>query len=426
MEYLEIINKKISEIKPYEKNPRNNENAVDAVANSIKQFGFKVPIVVDKNNVIVAGHTRYKASEKLGLEEVPCIIADDLNEEQIKAFRLADNKVAELSEWDFELLDLELGEIQDIDMTGFGFDLSENEEEIQVVEDEVPEIPDEPKAKFGEIYKLGNHILMCGDSTSKEDVMKLLEGETIDLVVTDPPYNINYGAVNESKYGKERYNTNLIENDNLPKEEFYNFLKKAFGNINLGLKEGGSFYIWYASKSVVEFYTALEDTGFLIKQEIIWNKNSFTLGRQDYQWKHEPCIYGWKEGASHYFINNRNEPTVIEDEINLDKMKKDEMKKLLEDILAEKIPTTVINEPKPMVNDLHPTMKPIKLLARLINNSSKQNEKVLDLFGGSGSTLIACEQLNRKCYMMEYDPKYIDVIIERWENFTGKKAIKLN
>ena len=267
---------------------------------------------------------------------------------------------------------------------------------------------------------------MCGDSTSMKDVEKLIAGDTIDLIVTDPPYNVNYGSINESGYGKERHNSRAIENDDMPKEQFYNFLKDAFQNAVMNTKPGGAFYVWYASKSVVEFQTALEDVGFLVKQELIWNKNTFTLGRQDYQWKHEPCLYGWKDGGSHYFVNDRSQSTVIEDEIDLEKMKKEDMKKMLEELLSEKIPTSVINEAKPTINDLHPTMKPIKLLARLVNNSSQKGENVLDLFGGSGSTLITCEQLDRNCYMMEYDPHYVDVIIDRWELFTGKKAVKIN
>lgn len=424
---MQIINKNINEIKPYERNPRKNDEAVKYVAESIKKFGFKVPIIIDKEGIIVAGHTRYKASKELGLEEVPCIIADDLNEEQIKAFRIADNKVSEKSEWDFELLEEELNGIFDIDMSDFGFDMEFEEETTEnIVETDIPDIPEEPESKIGDIYQLGNHRLMCGDSTKSEDVQKLMDGKTIDLIVTDPPYNVNYGSINESGYGKERSNPRPIANDDMDRKEFYEFLLAVFNNAIYNTKPGGTFYVWYASKSVVEFQTALEDAGFLVKQEIIWNKNSFTLGRQDYQWKHEPCLYGWKEGAGHYFANDRTQTTVMEDKIDVNAMKKEELKKLVEELLSQKEITTVIDENKPTINDLHPTMKPIKLLARLIINSSRKQENVLDLFGGSGSTLMACEQLDRKCFMMEYDPHYIDVIIKRWEDYTGQKAIKLN
>ena len=417
---MEIIEKKLEELKPYENNPRKNDEAVEYVANSIKEFGFKVPIVIDKNNVIVTGHTRYKASQKLGLKTVPCIIADDLTEEQIKAFRLADNKVGEIAEWDLNLLEQELEEIQDTDMSMFDFDLSslDNEEEKEVIEDNYEiEIPEEPKAKYGDIYQLGNHRLMCGDSTKEEDVAKLMNGNKADLVVTDPPYNV---AIENSK-------GMTIKNDDMSNEEFKLFLTKAFNCLNKNLKEGGAFYVWFASREHINFENALNENQLKVRQELIWNKNSLIMGRQDYQWKHEPCLYGWKDGAPHFFVDDRTQTTVIEDKKpDFKKMKKEEMQKLLEDIYSDKISTTIINEDKPTINDLHPTMKPLKLISRQIKNSSKQNEIVLDLFGGSGSTLMTCEQLNRINYSMEYDPKYVDVIINRWETFTGEKAIKLN
>lgn len=289
---MKIEIKKIEEIVPYEKNPRKNDNAVEYVANSIKEFGFKVPIVIDKNNVIVAGHTRYKASKKLGLTEIPCIVADDLTDEQIKAYRLADNKVSEKAEWDFELLEEELADIFSLNMSDYGFDLGfEEEEETEIEEVDVPDIIEETKTKPGYIYQLGEHRLMCGDSTKAENIKELLNGNIMDLIMTDPPYNVNYGSINESGYGKERHNSRPIENDDMSEEDFYQFLLKVFTNVIEGLKPGGAFYVWYASKSVVNFQKALEDAGFLVKQELIWNKNTFTLGRQDYQWKHEPCLY---------------------------------------------------------------------------------------------------------------------------------------
>ena len=265
--------------------------------------------------------------------------------------------------------------------------------------------------------EIHSHRLMCGDSTSEEDVAKLMNGEIADLVVTDPPYNV---AI-ENSQGM------TIKNDNMEKSQFLEFLTKAFNCLNISLKEGGAFYVWFASREHINFETALNKNGLQVRQELIWNKNSLILGRQDYQWKHEPCLYGWKDGDSHYFIDDRKQTTVIEDKKpDIKKMKKEEMQKLLEEIYSDKTSTTIINEDKPSVNDLHPTMKPIKLIARQVKNSSKVGEKVLDLFGGSGSTIITCEQLNRKCYTMEYDPKYVDVIINRWEQFTGKKAVKLN
>ena len=417
MDKLKIEYVDINSIKPYKKNPRKNEDAIPYVMESIKQFGFKNPVILDKDNVIVAGHTRIESAKRLGITEIPCIYADDLTDEQIRAFRLADNKVGEIAEWDIDLLDTELDDILNIDMSDFGFDLDlEDEEEKEIIEDEVPEVPEEPKAKLGDIYQLGNHRLMCGDSTKEEDVAKLMNDKMADLLFTDPPYNVNIS----NSQGM------TIENDNMDNESFRNFLHDAFQCANLSLKDGGAFYIWYADSEDINFRTACFDNNLLIKQCLIWVKNGFNFGRQDYKWKHEPCLYGWKEGAGHYFVEEYNHPTVIEDEIDLEKMKKEDMKKLLESILSDKTPTTIIHENKPLKNDLHPTMKPLKMCADMIRNSSKQNEIVLDLFGGSGSTLITCEQLHRNYYMMEFDPHYISVIIERYINFTGNDVYRIN
>lgn len=377
----------ITELKPYEKNPRINDNAVEYVANSIKEFGFKVPIVIDQNYVIVAGHTRLKAAKQLGLKEIPVIIADDLTPEQIKAFRLADNKTAEFATWDNDLL---LGELMDLktesfDMLPFGFiDESESYQEVEEDDYEI-NFPDEPISKYGDVYKLGDHVLMCGDST-KEDVKTLMNDIKVNLFITDPPYNVDYE-------GKTKDNLKIM-NDKMENANFKAFLIDAFKNADSVMNEGAAFYIWHADSEGFNFRSACTEIGWTIRQCLIWNKNSMVMGRQDYQWKHEPCLYGWKDGAAHNWYSDRKQTTVLE-----------------------------FN--KPSKNELHPTMKPIDLISYQIQNSSKQNDKVLDLFGGSGSTLIACEQLNRSCYMMELDPKYVDVIIDRWETFTGKKAIKL-
>ena len=382
---MNIINIKLSDLKPYERNPQNNKEAVDYVANSIREFGFKNPIIVDKNNVIVAGHTRYLACKKLGIKEVPCVIADDLTDEQIKAFRLADNKVAEIATWDLDLLDEELNDLFNFDMSDFGFDVGLEElEEAQEDEFDIDELPEEPKAKLGDIYQLGNHRLMCGDSTVEKDVNKLVGEATIDLLITDPPYNV---AIKNSR-------GMTIENDNMENDAFHEFLVNAFTNAYNVIKGGGCFYCWYASKEVVNFHTSLEESGFTVKQELIWNKNSMVMGRQDYQWKHEPCLYGWKETDPHVWYGDRKQ-------------------------------TTVIDWNRPTKSDLHPTMKPIGLFDYQIRNSTKQGENVLDLFGGSGTTIMACEQNDRHAYVMEYDPKYVDVIISRWEQYTGKKARKV-
>lgn len=412
---MQIEEIKTEELKPYSRNPRKNDTAVDAVAKSIQEFGFKIPIVIDSRNEIVCGHTRWKAAKKLGMESVPCIRADDLTPQQIKAFRLVDNKTSELAEWDFDMLDIEIGDITDIDLGVFGFEdepeepeAEEDDYQVQLLEDTI--------TKPGDIYRLGDHLLICGDSTDLMTVQKLFsEGETADLVVTDPPYNVAY----HSKAGS-------IQNDDMGDSEFYEFLHAAFNTMQEVMKPGGVFYIWHADSEGINFRTAVRNSGLLCKQCLIWVKNSLVLGRQDYQWQHEPCLYGWKPGAAHYFIDDRTQTTVIEDQHQeFRKMRKEELVKLLEEMQADKISTTIIREDKPSRSDEHPTMKPIKLLARGIKNSSRPGEIVLDLFGGSGSTMMACEQLGRKCRMVELDPKYCDVIVDRWERLTGKRAEKI-
>ena len=415
---------KTDTLKEYANNPRNNEGAIEAVAESIKEFGFKVPLVIDKNNTIIAGHVRKKAAELLGIKEVPCIVADDLTPEKVKAYRLADNKTGELAEWDFEKLEQELAELTafDIDMTSFGFDetLFDNataDEDNFDVEKELETIVD-PITQEGDVWQLGTHRLICGDSTDKEVIEKLTNNKTVDLLVTDPPYNVNYEGGAKGQRDK-------IKNDNMGEEEFTAFITKAFCNANNVLKEGGAFYIWHADGKRKPFLKACEKVVWDVRQCLIWVKNQFTLGRQDYQWQHEACLYGWKDGEAHYFIDDRTQSTVIEDKINIDKLKASELKELCKELMERKEQTTVIHEDKPLTNELHPTMKPIKLLAKLIKNSSRKGEIVVDLFGGSGSTLIACEQLDRICYMCELDPKYCDVIIKRFEELTGEKAVKI-
>lgn len=385
---MDIINIALKDLKPYENNPRKNDDAVKYVAESIKEFGFKVPIVIDKNNVIVAGHTRYKAAKKLKMSEVPCIIADDLTDEQIKAFRLADNKVAEKAEWDFDLLNAELDDIIDLDMELFGFEDALQDDAEEAVEDEFEvELPAEPKSKLGDIYQLGNNRLMCGDSTVLEDIEKLMGGEQADMLLTDPPYNVNYEGKTKDKL--------KIKNDQMGNDNFRQFLTDAFSNADMVMKPGAVFYIWHADSEGYNFRGACFDAGWTVRQCLIWNKNSMVMGRQDYQWKHEPCLYGWKEGAGHLWASDRKQ-------------------------------TTVINFDKPTRNDMHPTMKPIPLFDYQIKNNTKGGDVVLDLFGGSGTTIMACEQNGRRGYSMEYDPRYVDVIVDRWEKFTGAKAVLLN
>ena len=383
--------KKTDELIPYVNNPRNNDQAVDAVASSIKNFGFKVPIVIDSKNEIINGHTRLKAAKKLGIEEVPVIVADDLTEDQIKAFRIADNKVAELADWDEELLLAELDMIE-MDMGQFNIDMSEldsDDSSEEVVEDEFDDTPpEEPQAKYGDIYQLGRHRLMCGDSTSVEDVEKLVGGGVIvDMLLTDPPYNISYEGKTEDAL--------TIQNDSMDDESFRQFLTNAFFAADNVMKKGAVFYIWHAGTEGYNFLGACRDVGWRVRECLIWNKNQMVMGRQDYQWKHEPCLYGWKDGASHLWAGDRKQ-------------------------------TTVLDFDKPQRNGVHPTMKPIALFDYQIKNNTKGNDIVLDLFGGSGTTIMACEQNGRRGYSMELDPRYVDVIIKRWEDFTGEKAVKIS
>lgn len=416
---LQINNLPIADLKEYANNPRHNDAAVDAVAASIKEFGFKVPIIIDRDNVIVAGHTRLKAARKLGLETVPCIIADDLTPEQINAFRLADNKTAELADWDFELLEKELAALADFDMEQFGFDISAPEDMQEVQQDEVPDIDEDepPITQPGDIWQLGQHRLICGDSTDEETLKRLLDGKKADLIVTDPPYNVAYEGKTKDKL--------TIQNDNKAAREFYTFLYDSFEKQAAAIKEGGVVYVCFADMESINFLASFQAAGFYLSQILIWNKSAMCIGRSDYQWKHEPIMYGWKKGAAHYFTDSRMETTVIDDKPNINKMSKAELKAYIKELLKHEPASTVIDEDKPARSAEHPTMKPVKLIAYLIRNSSRKGEIVLDVFGGSGTTLIACEQLGRRCYTEELDPKYCDVIIKRWEALTGQKAVRI-
>lgn len=377
---LKIVIKNIDELKEYENNPRKNEEAVDAVVNSIKEFGFKVPAIIDSNNVLICGHTRVKACKKLGIVDIPCIVADDLTEDQIKAFRLADNRTAEIATWDFTKLKEEFDSI-DLDLDAFGFEdlkakLNKDLEEDEF--DEAQALPESPYSKKGDIYLLGKHRLLCGDSTKPESFKALLQDKKADLIFTDPPYNVDY----EGTAGK-------IQNDKQSDEGFLNFLKSAFASMFGAIKYGGSFYCCHPDVESYNFITAYKAAGFKLSQCLVWVKNAFVFGRKDYQSRHELILYGWREGASHYFIDDRTQDTIWE-----------------------------YNKPK--VNDLHPTMKPVALVGRAITNSSKKGEIVLDPFGGSGTTLIAADELNRAAYLIELDEKYVDVIVKRYLSQKGK------
>lgn len=430
---MKIEEMKVGDLIPYENNPRKNDAAVDAVAASIREFGFKVPIIVDKDGVIVAGHTRLSAAKKLGMKTVPVIRADDLTEEQIRAFRLADNKTGELAEWDFEKLEEELRALDDIDMGQFGFeDLEEKIHDYDVKEDDFDEdeVPkEEPKAKRGDVYQLGDHRLMCGDSTNPDELKKLLGGARADLVFTDPPYGVAIGDKNKTL--KEVTGgagiTENIAGDTLSPDALYKMLVAAFKNLREnGAKDSCAYYVTSPQNGDLGLMMMMmmRDAGLPVRHMLIWVKNAatFSLGRLDYDYRHEPVFYTWTE--KHNFYGDYS-TTVIDDSTAIDKMSKAELKDLAR-ALMERKPDSVIYCDKPNKSDLHPTMKPVKLIARFVGNSSREGDTVVDIFGGSGSTMMACEQMRRKAYLMELDPHYVDVIIARWEAFTGKKAEKIN
>ena len=389
---MKIETADINTIKPYENNPRKlKDSAIEKVAMSLKEYGFRQPIVVDKDRIIVVGHTRYRASKKLGFKEVPITIADNLTPEQINAYRIADNRTAEESEWDSELLKMEIKDLEakdfKLDLLGFNEDQLNDmlfeEKQGLTDEDEVPEAPEEPISKLGDIWKLGNHKLICGDSTILNNYEKLFNENKADLLMTDPPYNVDYEGKTKDKL--------TIQNDSKNDDDFLQFLTDAFNNCAIHLKLGCSFYIFHSDWYGLEFRQSIKNSDLELKQNLIWAKNSMVMGRQDYQWQHEPCLYGWKRGASHSWYSDRKQ-------------------------------TTIIKYDRPSKSKLHPTMKPVGLVEYLIKNSSKQEDIILDPFLGSGTTLMACEKQGRICYGVELDPKYCDVIIKRWENFTGAKA----
>ena len=410
--------KKLNDIRPYDNNPRFNDAAVKPVAKSIECFGFQQPIIVDKDGVIIAGHTRYKAARMLKLNQVPVIVAAELTPEQVAAYRIADNSTGEVAQWNLEALLSELALI-DYDMGEFGLQLTLEEADPEAVEDNYDaELPEEPVTKPGDMWVLGDHVVLCGDSTSHADVERLMDGEKADLLLTDPPYNVNYEGSNGKK----------IQNDNMAESQFREFLLKAYSCAFDAARTGAAAYIFHADTEGEAFRAMFREAGWDLHGCLVWVKNSLVLGRSDYQWQHEPCLYGWKPGAGHYFVNDRSQTTVIDDAtpVDLRKMKKDELLKWAEAAqeYMNREPSSVLRFPKPKACAEHPTMKPIPMLGKLIKNSSKPGDLVLDLFGGSGSTLIACEQLSRRCFMMEYDPRYVDVIVNRWETFTGRKAEK--
>ncbi len=387
-----------AELIPYARNARtHSDEQVAQIAASITEFGFVNPVLVGEDNVIIAGHGRLLAASRLGMKTVPVIKLGHLNETQRRALVIADNRIAEHSGWDEEMLAIELQALMedefDVDITGFDADEIDNllaglEDDAggNTDDDAVPQIEDDPVSKPGDLWTLGDHRLLCGDATRLDHVEQVLDGALADLCFTDPPYNVNYG---ETAKDKMRGNKRKILNDNLG-EDFERFLYDACVNILSVTK--GAVYICMSSSELHTLQKAFAEAGGHWSTFVIWAKNTFTLGRADYQRQYEPILYGWKEGLDHYWCGARDQGDVW-----------------------------FMN--KPQKNDLHPTMKPVELVERAIRNSSKSRDIVLDPFGGSGSTLIACEKAGRSARLIELDPKYADVIIRRWQEFSGKTAV---
>lgn len=383
----------IDRLVPYARNARtHSDEQVAQIAASIKEWGWTTPVLADPTGQIIAGHGRVMAARKLGLTEVPVMVADGWTDAQKRAYVLADNKLALNAGWDEELLALELSELQDLgaDLGLIGF---EDDELAKLMKaggtegltdpDEAPEVAQFAVTQPGEIWLMGPHRLLCGDATMLNDADKLMDGYKADLIVTDPPYNVAYEGGTKDKL--------KIKNDDMDDESFYQFLLAAYTNYFAVAKDGCGIYVFHADSEGTNFRKAMKDSGFKLAQCCIWVKQSLVLGRQDYQWQHEPVLYGWREGGKHKWYSDRKQ-------------------------------TTVWRFDKPTRNDVHPTMKPVDLISYPIENSSRGGDIVVDFFGGSGSTLIACERTGRVSRTMELDPKYCDVIVKRWQDFTGQKA----
>ncbi len=379
---------------PYARNARKiSDKAVDKIAASIKEFGWQQPIVVDRDGVIIAGHTRLQAARKLQLTAVPVHVAKDLTDGQVKAYRLMDNRSHQETEWDFDLLGPEIADLQamSVDLALTGFDATEIDKLLEpepvlglTDEDDAPEVADQVVTAPGDLWILGNHRLMCGDSVVLTDVERLMAGAKADLVFTDPPYNVDYtGNTNEKL---------KIQNDKMTTEDFVAFLQGTFASYRVLIKPGASMYVCHPSSFQREFQNAIESAGFSVRAQIIWAKNRFAWGFGRYKFQHEPIFYCHVEGESDAWYGDKTQSTLWQ-------------------------------EKRPAASRLHPTMKPVELIERALRNSSKAGDRVVDLFGGSGSTMIACEKTGRESSLMELDPKYADVIVKRWQDFTGKKAI---
>ena len=389
----EIVYRTTSVLIPYARNSRTHSpQQTQQIAASIKEFGFTNPVLIDEENGIIAGHGRVQAAQLLKMDEVPCIVLAGLSEAKKRAYVIADNKLAMNAGWDDEMLRLELQDLIDsgfdVDLTGFSQEeidkLMPKQVEGLTDEDAVPETPETPVTVPGDVWILGDHRLMCGDSTSIDAVEKLMDGQKADMWLTDPPYNVAYEGKTKDAL--------KIQNDSMGNDDFRQFLRDCYVAADAVMKPGAVFYIWHADSEGYNFRGAAKDAGWTVRQCLIWKKSVLVMGRQDYHWKHEPCLYGWKDGAGHLWAADRKQTTVLEFD-------------------------------KPSRNGEHPTMKPVELFAYQMLNNTKGQDIVLDSFGGSGTTCIAAEKHGRRAFMMELDPKYCDVIIKRWQEFTGKQAV---
>jgi len=380
---------------PYANNARTHSDAqVAQIAASIKEFGFNNPVLISEDGTIIAGHGRLMAARKLGLTDVPCIKLSHLTPTQRKAYVIADNQLALNAGWNEELLTIELDELlaDNFALEVLGFDpdelkrlMSENEVTQGLTdEDQAPEVEDNPVTKLGDVWVLGKHRLMCGDSTSIEALETLCSGQLVDMWLTDPPYNVAYEGKTKDAL--------TIKNDSMGDSEFRQFLRDCYVAADAVMKPGAVFYIWHADSEGYNFRGAANDAGWKVRQCLIWKKQTMVMGRQDYHWKHEPCLYGWKDGAGHLWASDRKQTTILEFD-------------------------------RPSRNSEHPTMKPVALFEYQMLNNTKGGDIVLDSFGGSGTTLIAAEKNGRIALLMELDPKYCDVIVKRWQDFTGKQAV---
>lgn len=424
----------VSGLKPYASNARTHSDAqIDQIAASIREFGFTNPVLVADDGTIIAGHGRVLAAQRIGMETVPALRLSHLSKAQRQAYVIADNKLAENAGWDEALLRLELGALRDLgfDLGLVGFDEDElaalfvGDEDVEeqglTDDDDAPGLSIGAVSRRGDIWILGEHRVMCGDSTVMADVDALCGGDLVDLCWTDPPYNVDY----EGSAGR-------IENDNQDDLSFRAFLQDAFVSVFAMLRPVGAIYVAHSDTEGFNFRAAFRDAGFKLSGCLIWAKPSLVLGRSDYQWRHEPILYGWKEGAAHSWFGGRKETTVIEAEdmpfvVMADGSVQIEVGDSVlrlsgADLKVEELVGSVIRAEKPRKSAEHPTMKPVELILGMLRNSSRRGDLVLDPFGGAGSTLIACQKIGRKARLMELDPRYCDVIVRRWQEFSGKKA----